>query len=131
MVISLGLKGRTDATVDKASTAAAMGSGLLPVFATPRMAALMENAASNSLLPFLEEGTGTVGISLNLSHTAATPLGMHVWAESEVVAIDGKRITFTVQAYDGVGPIGSATHERFIITNEHFMAKAEARKESL
>lgn len=128
MSVTTGLKGRAETIVVQENTAAAVGSGLVPVFATPYMVALMENAASSSLLPALEEGQGSVGIHLDISHEAATPIGMKVWAESEVVSVDGKQITFSVCAYDEAGLIGRGTHKRAIITVERFMSKVEQKK---
>ena len=107
---------------------AAVGSGLLPVFATPQMIALMENAAVDATQASLEEGQGTVGTRLDVSHDAATPVGMQVWAEAEVTAVDGRKLTFAVTAYDEAGPIGKGTHERFIIQNDKFLAKAQGKK---
>ena len=105
-----------------------MGSGLLPVFATPQMIALMENAAVDATQASLEEGQGTLGTRLDVSHDAATPVGMQVWAEAEVTAVDGRKLTFAVTAYDETGPIGKGTHERFIIQNHKFLAKAQGKK---
>ena len=131
MSINVGSKGRAEAVVVEANTAAAVGSGLLPVFATPCMIALMENAAVNAVQSGLEEGQGTVGTHLDVSHDAATPLGMKVWAEAELTAVDGRKLTFTVTAYDEAGPIGKGEHQRFIIQNDRFLAKAESKKEGL
>ena len=127
MSISVGLKGRCETVVAQENTAAAVGSGLLPVFATPMMVGLMENAAVNAVSDHLAEGEGTVGTHLDVSHDAATPIGMKVWAESEVTEVDGKRIELKVWAYDEKGLIGQGTHQRFIVTNERFLAKT-ARK---
>ena len=127
MPITVGLKGRAETVVTDSNTAAAVGSGLVPVFATPFMIAIMENAAVNALLPHLAEDEGSVGTHLNVSHDAATPIGMKVWADAEVIAVDGKKITFSVTAFDEVGPIGKGTHERFIIKPERFMAKTQAK----
>ncbi len=105
-----------------------MGSGDLPVFATPCMIALMEEASQSSVAPYLEEGQGTVGTRLSVSHDAATPLGMKVWAESCLTEIDGRRLVFEVRAFDECGPIGKGSHERFIIKKQRFLEKAEAKK---
>ena len=129
MSIQPGLKGRADTVVTQDNTASAVGSGLVPVFATPYMIALMENAAANSLLPFLGEDEGSVGIHLDVSHTSATPVGMKVWAETEVTAVDGKRITFAVKAFDESGEIGAGTHVRCIIKPEKFLARTQAKLE--
>lgn len=127
MSIETGLKGRSETVVTEQNTANAIGSGLVPVFATPYMIALMENASANSLLPYLAEGEGSVGTHLNVSHSSATPIGMKVWAESTVTAVEGKKITFEVAAYDEAGEIGRGTHERFIIKPEKFLAKTQAK----
>lgn len=128
MSIEIGLKGHAEVYVVYENTAAAVGSGLVPVFATPSMIALMEQAAATSLLPHLDEGQGSVGVHLDVSHQAATPIGMKVWAESEVLEITGKQITFTVAAYDDAGMIGQGTHKRAVINVERFMAKTELKK---
>ena len=87
------------------------------------IAALMEGAACESIAPYLAEGETSVGVSLQLFHTAATPVGMEVRAESVVTAVDGKKITFTVTAYDEAGEIGHAQHERVIVKAERFLEK--------
>ena len=127
MSISVGIKGRKEYVVTKELTAAAVGSGLLEVYGTPYMIALMEETCHTSIGEFLEEGQGTVGISLNVKHTAATPVGMKVWCESELVEVDGKRMVFSVKAFDEAGPIGEGEHQRFIIDNEKFLAKTNAK----
>ncbi|MFR1051767.1 MAG: thioesterase family protein [Oscillospiraceae bacterium] len=130
MSISVGLKGRCETVVAQENTAAAVGSGLLPVFATPMMVGLMENAAVNAVSDHLAEGEGTVGTHLDVSHDAATPIGMKVWAEAELTAVDGRALTFAVTAYDERGPIGQGIHHRFIIQNEKFMAKTLRKLEN-
>lgn len=128
MSIEIGLKGRAEIVVAYENTAAAVGSGLVSVFATPSMIALMEQAAASSLLPCLEDGQGSVGIHLDVSHDAATPIGMKVWAESEVTDVNGKQIVFAVSAYDEAGLIGRGTHKRALINVERFMSKVEQKK---
>ena len=127
MSITIGLKGRSETVVTEHNTADAVGSGLVPVFATPYMIALMENAASIPLLPYLAADEGTVGTHLDVAHTSATPIGMKVWADAVVTAVDGKKITFEVSAFDEAGEIGRGTHERFIIRPEKFLAKAQGK----
>ena len=127
MSITIGLTGRSETVVTEHNTADAVGSGLVPVFATPYMIALMENAASTSLLPYLAADEGTVGTHLDVAHTSATPIGMKVWADAVVTAVDGKKITFEVSAFDEAGEIGRGTHERFIIRPEKFLAKAQGK----
>lgn len=127
MLIEVGMKGRAETVVVRANTAAAVGSGLLPVFATPMMAALMEQAACDAISSRLEEGQSSVGTRLELTHDSATPIGMKVWAEAEVTEVDGRRISFTVLAFDEVGQIGTCIHQRFIIAAEKFLTKTNAK----
>ena len=129
MEIPVGAKGRVDGVVTDQLTAAAIGSGSVEVFATPYMVAAMENAACEALWPYYGEGENSVGTKLEISHDAATPVGMKYWAEAEVTEVDRRRIVLKVTAYDETGVIGSGTHERFIIQMEKFLAKAEAKKE--
>ncbi len=126
--LPIGLKGQAETTVNEQNTAAAMGSGLLPVFATPAMLALMENAAATSVQPYLGEGEGTVGTRLEVSHLAATPIGLAVRAESELVAVDRRKLTFTVRAWGGEELIGEGTHQRFVIDNARFLETALAQR---
>ena len=126
--LQIGLKGVAETPVTEENTAAAMGSGLLPVFATPAMLALMEKAAAASVQPYLAEGQGTVGTRLEVSHLAATPVGLTVRAESELIEIDRRRLVFTVRAWAGEELIGEGTHQRFIIDNARFLEKALAKR---
>ena len=123
-----GIKGIGEVVVTEELTAMRIGSGLLPVYATPMMIALMENTAANSVQPYLEEGQGTVGTRVDVSHLAATPLGMTVRVETELTEIDRRRLVFSVHAFDDAGLIGEGTHERFIVDNEKFMLKANSKK---
>ncbi len=118
-----GIKGTKELIVTQELSAQNVGSGLLPVYATPSMIALMENTAFESVAQYIEEGCGTVGTSLNVKHVAATPVGMKVTCETELVKVDGRALTFEVKAYDECGLIGEGVHERFIITEEKFLAK--------
>ena len=127
MEIKTGIKGYTELTVTDAMSAKELGSGLLPVYSTPSLVAMMENTCSNSMLDYMDEGWGTVGISLDIKHTAATPIGMKVHAESELIEVDGRRLVFDVKAYDECGEIGYGKHERFIINNEKFMSRVNAK----
>ena len=127
MSVTVGMKGRAEAEVNDQNTAMSAGSGTLPVFATPWMCALMEKASWTAVAPALAQGESTVGTKLNISHLSATPVGLKVWAESEVTAVDGNRIELKVAAYDEKGLIGEGTHERFIVTDQRFLDKA-ARK---
>ena len=129
MSVTVGLKGRAETQVTESNTATAACSGALPVFGTPFLCALMEEAAWKSIAPHLEPGQSTVGTRLDISHDSATPVGMKVWAESEVTQVDGRRIELKVAAYDEKGPIGQGTHQRFIVQDEKFLSRAAAKKE--
>lgn len=122
-----GIKGHHEQTVIPAMSAARVGSGLVDVFATPMMVALIEQTCYESVLPHLDEGQGTVGTLVNVSHTSATPIGKRVWCDSELVEVDRRRLVFHVRAYDEAGPIGEGTHERFVIDTERFMAKLQSK----
>lgn len=122
-MIETGIKGQAEALVEREDTAQVVGSGDLLVYATPCMVALMEGAACQSVAPFLAEGESTVGTRMDVRHTSATPVGMTVRAESVVTAVDGRKITFEIRAFDEAGEIGSAVHERVIIRAERFLEK--------
>ena len=128
MSIEVGMKGRAETVVTQDNTAQAVGSGLVPVFATPYMIALMENAAVNAVQAQLALDEGTVGTRLDVTHDAATPIGMKVWAEAEVTGVEGRKLTFAVTAWDEAEKIGGGIHERFIIKPERFLAKAQSKK---
>lgn len=125
--VQVGLKNTVSEEVTEEKTAQAMGSGSLPVYATPAMTCLMEKAATEAVEALVPEGWTTVGISLHVAHTAATPVGLTVRAEAEVTAVEGRKIIFTVRAYDDQGEIGVGSHERFAVVKEKFLAKAAAK----
>lgn len=129
MSVTVGMKGRAETLVSEQNSAIAAGSGTLPVFATPWMCALMEQASWTAVASALAPGESTVGTKLDITHSSATPLGLKVWAESEVTLVDGKRIEFKVTAYDEKGLIGEGTHERFQINDERFLSKAARKRE--
>ena len=129
MSVEIGRKGRAETVVTPDNTAQAAGSGLVPVFATPWMIALMENAAVQAVQGALASDEGTVGTRLDVTHDAATPVGMKVWAEAEVTAVENRKLTFAVSAYDEAGKIGGGTHERFVIKTDKFLACAQAKLE--
>ena len=130
MALQPGLKGTSETVVNEDNVAVKVGSGLLPVFATPMMVALMENAACNAVAGHLEAGEGTVGIHMDVSHDSATPIGMKVRAEVELTEVDGRALTFNVAANDEAGLIGKGVHKRFIIQDEKFMARTQKKLES-
>ena len=125
--IAVGMIREERSSVSENNTAQAMGSGSLPVYATPAMTALMEQAAANLVEGCLPEGWTSVGVALNIVHTAATPQGLEVRAAAEVTAIDGRSIAYRVTAWDEMGIIGSGTHERVAVPAEHFLKKAEGK----
>lgn len=127
MVIEIGMKGKASTLAEREDTAQEVGSGSLLVYATPCMSALMEAAACEAIEKGLAEGETSVGIELNLQHTSATPVGMEVWAEAEVTAVDGKIITFSIQAYDEAGAIGNAIHKRAVVNVQRFLDKTYAK----
>ncbi len=123
-MLTVGISNEITKTVTKETTAAVLGSGLLEVYATPAMVALMEETCMRSVQAELEEGCGTVGTGLTIHHISATPVGMKVRCASKLVEVDGRKLVFDVQAFDEAGLIGQGTHERFIIENEKFFQKA-------
>lgn len=123
-----GITGEAATAVSEANTAVAYGSGGVKVFATPAMIGLMERAALTSVQPYLEEGLTTVGIRVDVEHLAATPVGMRVAATSRLTEIDGKRLVFQVEAGDEKELIGRGIHERFIVAEEKFLARAAKKK---
>ena len=129
-MLETGIRNRKEEIVTKSNSANAVGSCLLEVYATPSMIALMEGCSHESVAPYLEEGCGTVGISLDIRHVAATPVGMKVDCETELIKIDGRILTFAVKAYDEKGLIGEGTHVRCIVFNEKFQKKADAKLEA-
>lgn len=128
-MLETGITGKQEVLAEESNSAKTMGSGTLDVFATPAMIALMEKTAWMSVADQLEEGFGTVGISLDVAHSAPTPLGMKVTCESELTKVEGRKLIFHVKAYDEKGMIGEGTHERFIIQNEKFQEKANQKKD--
>ena len=128
--MEIGIKGEQKLVVTADKLANQVGSGLVAVYATPMMIAAIENTAAGSVAPYLEEGKTTVGTLVNVSHVAATPEGMEVRVETELVEIapNGKMLTFRVAAYDEAGLIGEGTHQRAIVAKERFEAKAQAKK---
>lgn len=122
-MLETGLTHTSSLTVTEALTAKAMGSGDLPVLATPAMMALMENAAMTAVAPELPEGSTTVGGHIESSHLKPTPVGAEVKAEATLTKIDGRKLYFTVKAMQGDTVIGESTHLRFIVDREKFMSK--------
>lgn len=125
--LQVGMTATAQTSVSDVNTAQHMGSGALAVFATPAMCALMEKAAMLAVQPYLQEGEGTVGVALEITHDAPSPLGAVVEACATLQEIDGRKLSFTVEAFEGSLCIGKGTHTRFIIQNDKFMQKLTAR----
>jgi fluoroacetyl-CoA thioesterase len=123
-----GLRAETEHTVTDADTASHWGSGNLPVFSTPALVGLMENAAILALVGHLPPGQTTVGGHINVHHLAATPVGATVRTRAELVLSEGRKLVFKVQAWDEVELIGEAEHDRFVIDEAKFMAKVAGKK---
>lgn len=118
----------TEATiVTEQNTALALGSGTVEVFATPAMINLIEYTCARSVEDELEAGQTTVGTNLSISHDAPTPIGMEVSCKSELVEVDGRALSFTVEVADEQGTVGRGTHDRFIVDKERFQSKANAK----
>jgi len=126
-MLEVGIKGQRETIVTKENTASGIGSGSLEVFSTPMMILLMEESCFMSVNDILEEGFTTVGTCVNVKHLSATPLGMKVVIKSELIKVDGRALTFKVEAYDEKGLIGEGIHERFIVNNEKFQARTDSK----
>lgn len=127
MALEPGITGEAHTVVNDTNTAAAVGSGGVAVFSTPMMLALMEMAALRAVQPHLAEGETTVGTMAAFKHTAATPRGMQVRAVARLEAVEGRKLTFVVEAFDEREKIGEGTHERAIVALERFMARVEQK----
>jgi len=122
-----GLVGEATLVVEEKHTARHLGSGGVNVLATPIMIALMEEAGRNAVEPLLEPGQLTVGAVLDVKHLAPTPLGMQVTARAELLAVDGRMLTFHVEAHDDREKVGEGTHVRAIINLDRFLARVKAK----
>ena len=129
MDIKPGLKGEASMEVRVGNTAVEVGSGSVPVFATPMLVAIMENAAINAIKDHLPQGTSSVGTKVECRHMAATPIGMTVTAQAELVEVDRKRLLFKVEAFDNEEKVGEGEHERFLIDLEKFLGRSAEKKD--
>ena len=125
--LSNGVRGTREVLVSDENTAKALGSGGLTVYATPAMIAQMEFCAAESVRPFLPEGSSTVGTRIDIKHLSATPVGMVVRCETELIEIDRRRLVFSCRAYDDAGLVGEGTQERFIVDNAKSMEKVSQK----
>ena len=122
-----GLNSEITITVTESDTAAKLGSGLVPVFGTPALVGLMEAAAVKALEGHLSKHQTTVGGRIDVRHLAATPVGMTVRARAELTTIEGRKLTFQIEAWDEVEKVGEALHERYMIKTEKFISRAQAK----
>lgn len=122
-----GLKGSTEILVGTRDTAPHVGSGKIKVLATPVLVMLLEEAALNAVEGLLPSGQQTVGTRLDVSHTAATPVGMRVTAHAEVTKVEGRKLIFRVWAEDEVERIGEGVHERIIVTVDRFDLRTQGK----
>ncbi len=128
--ITIGLTGEVKMTVTENDTAERWGSGLVPVLGTPTLVAVMENAAVKALNDCLPPGRTSVGGGMRIRHLAPTPVGMDIRARAELQEVTDRRLVFHVEAWDEVEKIGEASHERFIVDQEWFVARAEGKTAS-
>lgn len=120
-----GLQHTATLTVNERNTAVTMGSGDMPVLATPAMVALMENAAMSAVRDALPEGATTVGGHINVSHLKPSAIGQTVTAKALLTKVDSKKLFFHVSAFQGDTLIGEGEHLRFIVNREKFLAQFE------
>ena len=129
MDIPVGLVSEIVHKIGDEDTAATYGSGLVPVLSTPHLIALMESASQAAIAPHLGEEQTAVGVHVDMKHLAATPVGMEVRVRAELVAVDGRRLSFRVEAWDAVEKIGEADHQRFVIETERFLRRMAEKQE--
>jgi fluoroacetyl-CoA thioesterase len=123
MTLAPGLRSRLLIMVEREDTAAEIGSGDVPVLATPRLLALAEMATVQAVGPYLEPGQTTVGTRVELDHLAATPIGAHVEIMAELTEVDGRRLVFTFTAHERSTPVGRGVVERMTVDRERFLAR--------
>ena len=128
--LSIKVRAERDVLVTAENTARALGSGGLPVYATPAMITLMELCAAESVLPYLPEGSSSVGTRIDVKHLSATPVGMTIRCETELIEVDRRRLVFACKAFDDAGLIGEGIQERFVVDNTKFMEKTEQKKQA-
>lgn len=128
--IPVGKTHSEQVVVGESNVASAVGSGLVDVFATPMMVALLELAAAKCIEPLLDEGDVSVGTHIDVEHSGATPKGMTVTAAATVTAVDRRKVEFQVVVSDDKGEVGRGSHTRFVVNREKFMQKALAKSEA-
>ncbi len=125
--LRVGLSAEVSEFVTEQLTAVSVRSGLVSAYATPSMLALMENASVTAIQKSLSKGQTSVGVQVNVNHLAATPVGVRVRARAQVIALDGRRVTFNVEAWDPHEKIGEGTHTRVIVDAARFKDKIEQK----
>ena len=128
--VPVGAKGTFEQAVETGHLASELDSSLAAVLSTPTMVAMMEQAAINAIKPFLDDGESSVGMTIEVSHTAATPPGHRARAEAEVTKVEGRRLEFSVRAFDDVEQIGSGTHRRAVIDAAKFNDRLKTKHKS-
>jgi fluoroacetyl-CoA thioesterase len=128
--IPIGTRGSYAKTVAPTDLAIHLDASLAAVMSTPAMAGMMELAAMDAILPFLEAGESSVGMSIEVNHSAATPPGYRARAEAEVTKVEGRRLEFSVRAFDEVEQVGSGTHRRAVIDAAKFNDRIKAKQKN-
>ena len=128
--VPVGAKGKFEQAVETRHLASELDSSLASVLSTPTMVAMMEQAAINAIKPFLDTGESSVGMTIEVSHTAATPPGHRARAEAEVTAVEGRRLEFAVRAFDDVEQIGSGSHRRAVIDAAKFNDRLKTKQKN-
>ena len=125
--LKTGITGEREEKVTTENVASKYGSGIVAVYSTPAMVGLMEGASLHCVAPLLPEGWSTVGMSVEIKHLAATPIGMTARAKAELITVEGRKLVFKVEAFDDKEKIGEGIHERYIIDMGKFMARVEEK----
>ena len=128
--VPVGAKGTFEQAVETRHLASGLDSSLASVLSTPTMVAMIEQAAINAIKPFLDDGESSVGMTIEVSHTAATPPGHRARAEAEVTKVEGRRLEFSVRAFDDVEQIGSGTHRRAVIDAAKFNDRLKTKQKN-
>jgi fluoroacetyl-CoA thioesterase len=128
--VPVGAKGKFEQVVETRHLASELDTSLASVLSTPTMVAMMERAAMEAIKPFLDAGESSVGMSIEVSHTAATPPGHRARAEAEVTKVEGRRLEFDVRAFDDVEQIGSGTHRRAVVDAAKFNDRLKTKQKN-